>query len=345
LQVTLLNIMVTNYRNSVVGLFIFLSAFGAEGNVWTVDLGLLTTQRLDAIVFPNESPEGHVHSVAGASRFSKNCNYDELLQSRCTSANVKKDLSNYWVPTLYTKKPNGKFYSVDMYFAVYYKLINARGQTDFYNNPIIPGEFNSFPPGFRMLIGSPYKGDASNFISYNCLYSPTPHDRTSNFPPWAHECELLRGEVTFPCCWNGDLDSSDHTSHMAYPYGPEDPYRPGECPPSHPHRVPTVFYEAIYNTGDIVEPGDELVYSFGDYSGYGFHADFVNGWQEGIIDQLVDFCTYNDAGLPENYQCNVEGIADKRGGPDGSCDWEGTDDENQYLGELDNLPPCGKSCL
>merc|ERR1712018_69346 len=257
-QVALLKIMDTNQRNSVAFLFIFLSSFGVEGNVWTVDLGLLTTQRLDAIVFPNESPEGHVHSVAGASRFSKNCNYDELLQSRCTSANVKKDLSNYWVPTLFTKKPNGKFYSVDMYFAVYYKLINAKGQTDFHNNPIIPGEFKSFPPGFRMLIGSPKRAIASNFIDYACLYSPTPHDRTPNFPPWANECEFLRGQVTFPSCWDGSLDSPDHSSHMAYPFGPEHPYRNGECPTSHPFRVPTVFYEAIYRTKEIFDVGDEL---------------------------------------------------------------------------------------
>merc|ERR1712038_2221369 len=117
------------------------------GNVFTVDLATLTTQRLDAILFPDQSPEGHVHSIVGASKFSKTSTYEELLSSQCSTGNVDKDLSAYWVPSLYVKKSSGKFEHVDMNFAVYYKLINDNGQTDFHVNPIVPGEFKSFPLG------------------------------------------------------------------------------------------------------------------------------------------------------------------------------------------------------
>ena len=78
------------------------------------------------------------------------------MKSKCTSCNVKDDLSNYWVPQLYVLKQNdGKFHYVDMDFHVYYKLINDKGQTGGPNG-IIPGEFSAFPKEFRMLAGKKY---------------------------------------------------------------------------------------------------------------------------------------------------------------------------------------------
>ena len=38
--------------------------------------------------------------------------------------------------------------------------------------------------------------------------------------------------------------------------------------------------------------GDQLVYSFDDYVGYGFHGDFFNGWKPGVVESLLDQCTY-----------------------------------------------------
>ena len=226
-----------------------------------------------------------------------------------------------------------------MNFAVYYKLINDNGQTDFHVNPIIPGEFKSFPPGFKMIAGSPFETGPQHPISHKCY---GPYTNTPGFPPNPIECTGgVRAEVTFPSCWDGhSLDSSNHISHMAYPR-PDGGWEAGSCPSSHPVRLPTLFYEALYQTQDVFQPGDELFYSFGDYSGYGFHGDFVMGWEDGVIDELIDYCTYNDG---MSSQCNAEIIAGKHGGPNPSCEWEGTDDESQYLGELDELPPCGKAC-
>ena len=38
--------------------------------------------------------------------------------------------------------------------------------------------------------------------------------------------------------------------------------------------------------------GDQLVYSFDDRVGYGFHGDFFNGWKPGVVESLLDQCTY-----------------------------------------------------
>ena len=55
---------------------------------------------------------------------------------------------------MYVKKAtDGKFYFLDNYMAVYYKLLNERGGVHAVNNPIEKGDFHSFPPGFRSVSG------------------------------------------------------------------------------------------------------------------------------------------------------------------------------------------------
>jgi hypothetical protein len=56
----------------------------------------------------------------------------------------------------------------------------------------------------------------------------------------------VRTQVVFPSCWDGKLppDSANHRSHMAYPEGVDT----GACPPSHPNRLVTLFYEVIWQT-------------------------------------------------------------------------------------------------
>jgi len=83
-------------------------------------------------------------------------------------------------------------------------------------------------------------------------------------------------------CWDGiNLDSPDHKSHMAYPSR----YNGGNCPSSHPVRLPGVFFEAFYAVdkfphGEGTQP---FVLSNGDPTGYGFHGDFVNGWDTDVV--------------------------------------------------------------
>ena len=114
----------------------------------------------------------------------------------------------------------------------------------------------------------------------------------------------LRAEVTFPSCWDGvNLDSADHKSHMAYP-GPDGFWESGPCPETHPVRLPTLFFEAIFRTHEVgMEAGDQLVYSFNDWSGYGFHGDFMHGWKEGVIEGFLNYCAYNDGSGPT--QCGI----------------------------------------
>merc|ERR1711892_380653 len=283
-----------------------------QGNVFTVDLAVLTTQRLDPIVFNGESPSGHVHTIAGASGFSQTGTYDELINSKCTTGNLKKDLSNYWVPSLYIKKPSGEVHYVEMYMAVYYKLINDCCQP----TPLCPGPSMLSPQDSRCWLG---------VLLHQGLGR---EELMSTINVW----ELGLTPQTSLQTQNCVLEESELRS-LFLPVGME-------LTSTHPFMMPTVFFEAIYQTQDIYQPGDQLVYSMRDYTGYGFHGDFLMGWEDGVIDKMIDYCTYT---ANQEVFCNAEEFAGRWGGPDGSCHWEGQGN-GQYTGVLSELPPCGQGC-
>jgi hypothetical protein len=49
----------------------------------------------------------------------------------------------------------------------------------------------------------------------------------------------------YPTCWNGkDLDSPNHQDHVAYPTkGPANFLSTGDCPASHPVKIPQLMLE------------------------------------------------------------------------------------------------------
>lgn len=109
--------------------------------------------------------------------------------------------------------------------------------------------------------------------------------------------------MTFPSCWDGKrVDSPDHKSHMAYPSGVD----VGKCPPTHPKRLPTLFFETLYDTAkwDSEWVGDKhpFVFSNGDPYGYSYHGDFVNGWDIPVLAESLTKC---DKGKETVEECPV----------------------------------------
>ena len=88
----------------------------------------------------------------------------------------------------------------------------------------------------------------------------------------------LRLHVLFPDCWDGRrLDSPDHHAHMAYSAR-------GRCPSTHRVAVPSIALVVRY---PVTGEGKVELSSGGQLSG---HADFVNAWQQGGLDRLVQTC-------------------------------------------------------
>lgn len=226
----------------------------------------------------------------GGNGFGFTMDYNQARNSTCSTCSVKEDLSNYWTPNLFFKAKNGSFHEVEQMGGALVYYLQRRGT---------PTEkLHAFPKGFRMLAGdsqlrSNTKTLEQRAVSYACLDYSKPGPETPGFP--AKNCPNgLRTQVFFPSCWNGkDLDSPNHRSHMAYPSGVDT----GKCPPTHPIRLISIFYEILF---DINAWKDQwsggkwpFVLSTGDPTGYGFHGDFVNGWDIGVLQKAVDGCNAN----------------------------------------------------
>lgn len=222
----------------------------------------------------------------------------ELVNGDCTSCAVTEDKSVYWVPAMYFQHANGSYELVPQVGGTlaYYFLNPPPGET---------GNIKAFPDGFRMIAGdslrrnfsiSGIQGDLNDAQSpdpgksswaalgqttqadlearstgFNCLNYAKPPEASlyRHYMPdktyLDEQCaDGLRLEVMFRSCWNGvDLDSSDHKSHVAYP----DLVINGDCPTTHPVRLPGLFYETIWNTNAFRDFDGKFVMSNGDVQG------------------------------------------------------------------------------
>jgi len=257
--------------------------------------------------------------------------YDQARSSTCSTCSVKEDLSNYWTPNLFYKAKNGSLHEVEQMGGALVYYLQRRGTPD--------EKLYAFPKGFRMLAGDPFlrsytDSKEQRAVSFACLDYNNPGPETRGFP--TKNCPNgLRMQVFFPSCWNGkDLDSPDHKSHMAYPDGTDT----GKCPETHPRRLISIFYEVLFDTsplkGEWVNGKSPFLLSTGDPTGYGFHGDFVNGWDIGILQQAVDGCNA-DSGLVE--ACPYFTFFDKNIQND--CHILPRVDE-QTSGWMDKLPGC-----
>lgn len=130
-------------------------------------------------------------------------------------------------------------------------------------------------------------------MGFNCMnYEPGKNEPTFAFPYLRNKDFLdqncingVRAEIVFPSCWDGkNLDSDDHKSHVAFPTLIQD----GVCPETHPVYFPIMFFETIWNTQDFKDDKGQFVLANGDPTGYGYHADFIAAWDDGVQEAVRD---------------------------------------------------------
>jgi hypothetical protein len=127
----------------------------------------------------------------------------------------------------------------------------------------------ALPQGLKMVAG----GEDPDLFGFSCSdqgpYSQTPVDCDSK----------LVLHIVFPSCWDGvNLDSPDHRSHMSY-----------SCDDAHPIRVARLSIHVQYPGLTDGANGYHLAPN-PDGSIPGPHADFINGWNQTILEALVAAC-------------------------------------------------------
>ncbi|KAJ0160555.1 hypothetical protein CTA2_7755 [Colletotrichum tanaceti] len=285
-------------------------AAGADA-FWRMECpGRVGLARVDPLMsFGGVAP--HAHAFHGSSAISPISTFGDLVASDCTSCRVKQDKSAYWHPALYFQdSATGQFELVNQVGGLLaYYLLNGK-------------DIKAFPPGFRMIAGNTNRrnytaGDPSKpdpekslwsalgqteqsilqqrAVGFNCLnYARAPEGTLyRHFLPDkafldANCANGVRFEMMFPSCWNGkDVDTDDHKSHMAYP----DLVIDGTCPEGFKTSVPNLLYEVIWNTNAFKDRNGRFVIANGDTQGYGYHGDFISGWDEDFLQSAVNTCT------------------------------------------------------
>ncbi|KZP04108.1 hypothetical protein FIBSPDRAFT_915182 [Athelia psychrophila] len=250
----------------------------------------LVSKRLDPITSP-----GVIGSTFVNTGFAPNSSYNDLVAGSCTSCEVTEDKSSYYFPKLYFQDPNnGSFEDVSNGGVLIYYL--NRGNLDVSNGG---SGLKAFPPGLKMISGNPVSRSiqqgagtgnqtelAELAVQYKCY----------GFPNTTCEAGLL-STVYFPSCWDGvNLDSPDHTSHVAF----LSKLTNSDCPSTHPVGLQLLYYQITWDVNDFADrwtaPAWPCVYSTGDPTGYLSAAYFENGWNITAQKNAITYCNNpNDA--------------------------------------------------
>jgi len=131
------------------------------------------------------------------------------------------------------------------------------------------------------------KGQGAGFPSHTCdqTYSP------------------LRADIHFPSCYKIGAELTDYKNNMAWPTG-KGASKGGRvnCPEGYMH-VPHIFMEIYWETDKFADRWGKnkgpqpFVLSNGDATGFSIHADFMSGWDEDLLKNIIDNCNSGHDGM------------------------------------------------
>ncbi|KKA28083.1 hypothetical protein TD95_003606 [Thielaviopsis punctulata] len=283
--------------------------------------------RIDPIVSPG-GVSSHVHTVMGSSGFGPSATGESIVAANCTNAKLKGDHSNYWYPRLYFRDPkNGTLEAVPMFYTNAYYFFEATDD-DIKAFPVglsmISGNISlRTPPASGSQILDPAMGTIQP-VGITCprqsytppswplgsdgthigMQDPKNANQGVGFPN--QECDgyasPLRTDIHFPSCYNPAAGLTDYKNNMAWPSSENSATGRANCPEGWIH-TPHLFIEVYWNTplflsrwtpGGATQP---FVLSNGDATAYSLHADFMSGWDQDLLQHIIDTCNAGDDGM------------------------------------------------
>ena len=240
----------------------------------------------DVLLYPNQQGAAHSHLYFGNTSVDYKTDPEALSTTgNSTCAGGTMNRSAYWVPNMINIETNAPVIPTGD-ILVYYKHGNIDGS-----------KIKAPPKGLRMIAGNMKAKSAAESRHSGFKCHPGRNSKRTSWPQTPYitppsGCEVgddLTFFVGFPQCWDGkNLDSPNHQDHMAYPHE-------GSCPATHPVPIPEIGYNVHY----ILKEGDKIDkwrlssdnYAFnGKNAGYSGHGDWVNGWNEELMNGIIKNC-------------------------------------------------------
>lgn len=237
----------------------------------------------DPIIYPGQKGRSpHLHQWFGNLTGHYDSTYASLRADGESTCNSKLNRSAYWVPAMLNAA--GKVIRPD-YISLYYK---RRPITD-------PECFRqaakgclALPFNFRAVAGYDMNREGSrqpenrNF-HHRCISDGKPSIHREILTEAIADCGgsgQIASSIYFGDCWNGQLDSPDHRSHITG--GSYGGWGYLKCPKTHPYLIPQLTQTVAYT----IQKDDQEVYFSSDRMagmpqkapGTTFHADYMAAW-------------------------------------------------------------------
>ncbi len=221
----------------------------------------------DPVVHPAKPGAAHLHMFWGNTASDAFSTVDTLFSDGLSSCEGGiNNNSSYWMPALFDEQDQAV---LPESVISYYKSFAVTSGFDRY-------AINPIPNGLQMLANQSVK----NSGAWNFTIDPD----------FVNGQKFLSVRILFPNCLsvNGSdkpvLKSANNISHLAYADGSGT--TSGDCPASHPYRMPQLSYNVQYNV-----PYDSKWYLSSDKSaatqGDSLHADYIAAWDDTTMNKIV----------------------------------------------------------